>query len=218
MRDFYLAYLNSAAWRQRRNRKLRQVGWQCERCPAKRHLEVHHRTYERLGKEFDSDLEALCESCHNAEHIAQANDSAEGVYLKFARHALRVNPFHTIGELAEDTKRLCAQHHVAYEGYHVDRAIALLTATRIMRTPSREHAEALKPFNDRPIAHAEALSLLNRLYQQPLSEVIRTIPSGPTEAEQLEHEQRVLAQAQLFRNVRPRRSVTLEQLAEIFSE
>lgn len=216
MRDFYLAYLNSAAWRQRRNRKLRQVGWQCERCPAKRHLEVHHRTYERLGKEFDSDLEALCESCHNAEHITQTNDSAEGVYLKFARQALRAKPFHAIGELAEDTKRLCALHHVPYQGYHVDRAIALLTATWIVRAPSR--AETPNHSEDGPISHADALSLLNRIYQVPLSEVILTIPSGPTAAQQLAHEERVRAQAQLFRNVRPRRSVTLEQLAEIFSE
>lgn len=29
------------------------------------HLEVHHRTYERVGSERDDDLVALCTSCHD---------------------------------------------------------------------------------------------------------------------------------------------------------
>lgn len=31
-------------------------------------LQVHHLNYDRLGKELDSDLMALCESCHRTVH------------------------------------------------------------------------------------------------------------------------------------------------------
>ena len=31
-------------------------------------LEVHHRTYERLGEELASDLTVLCNRCHHVHH------------------------------------------------------------------------------------------------------------------------------------------------------
>lgn len=65
-RDAYLAYLKSKAWRRRRDRRLRIDNHTCQTCGAKRCLEVHHRTYERIGKERMGDLITLCCACHSA--------------------------------------------------------------------------------------------------------------------------------------------------------
>jgi 5-methylcytosine-specific restriction endonuclease McrA len=40
----------------------------CERCGGQDALQVHHRTYERLGAELDEDFEVLCRRCHATEH------------------------------------------------------------------------------------------------------------------------------------------------------
>jgi len=61
---FYLAYIRSAAWRARRERALRLAGYRCQVCGEGGRLEVHHRTYERLGHEADADLTVLCRWCH----------------------------------------------------------------------------------------------------------------------------------------------------------
>jgi len=57
-------YLQSAHWQEVRKRKLKQAGYKCEACGAKVKLDIHHLTYQRLGKERLSDLQALCRSCH----------------------------------------------------------------------------------------------------------------------------------------------------------
>jgi hypothetical protein len=64
-------YLSSAQWKKLKYRKLRSVGWKCERCGYKGYkgqLHVHHKTYETKGSEDLNDLEVLCKRCHKAEH------------------------------------------------------------------------------------------------------------------------------------------------------
>lgn len=39
-------------------------GQKCERCDACTGLELHHKTYERFGRELPSDLEILCKRHH----------------------------------------------------------------------------------------------------------------------------------------------------------
>lgn len=75
----YETYMKSHAWRRTRNRKLRIHGRFCNRCdPEKKQhgkkIEVHHLTYERLGKERMSDLEVLCKECHDIEHPHRHRD------------------------------------------------------------------------------------------------------------------------------------------------
>ncbi len=66
----YLAYIVSPLWRHNpaRLRELEAAQFQCRLCPnakATGHLiEIHHRTYQRLGCEIDGDLTALCRECH----------------------------------------------------------------------------------------------------------------------------------------------------------
>jgi hypothetical protein len=64
----YDDYLKTEEWQMRRQAALRQADYQCFMCPNKSKLEVHHRTYERLGAERPEDLIVLCESCHRRHH------------------------------------------------------------------------------------------------------------------------------------------------------
>jgi hypothetical protein len=53
----------------------------CERCRTSGYkLEVHHLTYERFGREWDEDLQALCHPCHVIadKERRQANRSKYG--------------------------------------------------------------------------------------------------------------------------------------------
>ena len=67
----YAAYLRSETWQATKRRKLSSVDWCCENCGAEwgmTALDVHHLTYERLGREKDEDLRVLCRACHGDEH------------------------------------------------------------------------------------------------------------------------------------------------------
>jgi hypothetical protein len=81
--EFYKSYLNSPAWRLKKQGRLKRAGYQCEfvtthhkpggavemRCPRTRYLCVHHNTYERLGQEEDKDLDVFCWFHHMIEHL-----------------------------------------------------------------------------------------------------------------------------------------------------
>lgn len=64
--DAYEARVKRYDWLNDYGRRIRaRACGRCERCKKKsRRLEVHHLTYERLGRERDEDLQALCPSCH----------------------------------------------------------------------------------------------------------------------------------------------------------
>lgn len=65
--DWYNAYLRSFAWAVKRGEALKRDAYQCQNCfaPAE---EVHHLTYENVGREPLSDLVSLCKSCHDGIH------------------------------------------------------------------------------------------------------------------------------------------------------
>ena len=63
----YHEYIKTEAWRERAEAAKQRVGDRCQICnrPATRvTLDVHHRTYERLGNEHPEDLTVLCRGCH----------------------------------------------------------------------------------------------------------------------------------------------------------
>lgn len=66
----YDKYIMSPEWAYRREERLRFAGHRCELCNVDGRLEVHHRTYERLGSEMLTDLIVLCEVCHGIFHEA----------------------------------------------------------------------------------------------------------------------------------------------------
>ena len=61
----YQEYLKSPHWKEIRKRALDRAGHHCFVCRDTKNLNVHHNSYERLGKELDTDLIVLCEKCHN---------------------------------------------------------------------------------------------------------------------------------------------------------
>lgn len=64
----YATYINSVEWRIKAYEAKRRAGWSCMLCGATMWLEVHHRTYARLGRERPSDLVVLCWRCHRRHH------------------------------------------------------------------------------------------------------------------------------------------------------
>jgi len=61
----YQSYLNSAWWKAQREKALERATYRCQLCNNPDDvLQVHHRTYERLGEELPEDLTVLCKSCH----------------------------------------------------------------------------------------------------------------------------------------------------------
>lgn len=64
----YSEFLETAYWSRRHLDVSLDFGWRCALCNVKSPLQVHHRTYERRGHEFDRDLIPLCKECHRAFH------------------------------------------------------------------------------------------------------------------------------------------------------
>lgn len=90
----YSDYLLSDEWKERAEDMKRKIG-KCQignaskkyGSPCSGPLQVHHNTYERIGREFDSDLIVVCK--HHHEIIHEINDrntfsdlpKEEGVYI-----------------------------------------------------------------------------------------------------------------------------------------
>ena len=64
----YEEYLKSEAWAQHRTVTIRRAGGICECCEHFPATQVHHLTYERIGRESDTDLMAVCTFCHELLH------------------------------------------------------------------------------------------------------------------------------------------------------
>jgi HNH endonuclease len=64
----YEVYLATNYWRNLRERAFSELGRSCRVCTETGSLHVHHKTYERLGRERVADLEILCERCHQEKH------------------------------------------------------------------------------------------------------------------------------------------------------
>lgn len=70
----YWARLSGAAWRQLADRLKRQADYCCQWCgtegrertndPKSPSLHVHHKNYQRLASEKESDLIVVCSACH----------------------------------------------------------------------------------------------------------------------------------------------------------
>jgi restriction endonuclease Mrr len=65
----YRLYLRTPEWRRTRAAALLRAGDACSLDVTHTdNLEVHHRTYERLGAELVTDLAVLCHTCHGLYH------------------------------------------------------------------------------------------------------------------------------------------------------
>lgn len=68
----YAEYLNSPEWKALRSSVMERCEGICEGCRQKTAEDVHHLTYQHIGREFLFELVGLCRSCHTRWHEDQA--------------------------------------------------------------------------------------------------------------------------------------------------
>lgn len=65
----YEAYIGSPQWRRvKRAYRASDLPQRCFLCATTERIELHHRTYERVGRELLTDLIPLCAECHALAH------------------------------------------------------------------------------------------------------------------------------------------------------
>jgi 5-methylcytosine-specific restriction endonuclease McrA len=64
----YIEHLAGIDWQVVRGDVLARANYRCEECGSPWGLQVHHKTYERLGNETLDDLVCLCRDCHRKKH------------------------------------------------------------------------------------------------------------------------------------------------------
>jgi 5-methylcytosine-specific restriction endonuclease McrA len=64
----YETYLRSPEWKEKSHAAKERAGWRCALDFNGKDLDVHHRTYARLGHEDPDDLIVLCHRCHQRHH------------------------------------------------------------------------------------------------------------------------------------------------------
>jgi hypothetical protein len=80
----YKIYLLSKHWQQWRLEVLAFWEHRCALCYSRENVEVHHRTYERLGNERLTDCIVLCARCHKL-HTNFTGHFLAGVYAGVQR-------------------------------------------------------------------------------------------------------------------------------------
>ena len=66
--DWYDAYLQSDAWREKRAQALKRDGGLCQGCLERPATQVHHLTYAHVGDELLFELISICDDCHERAH------------------------------------------------------------------------------------------------------------------------------------------------------
>lgn len=90
----YHTYIRSQKWARRRARYFRRHAYCCTICGTDRRVELHHHTYQRLGRERDKDLVPLCGIHHkgvHAYHNSQGGSLSDATfaYIRRMRGKLR---------------------------------------------------------------------------------------------------------------------------------
>jgi hypothetical protein len=145
--------------------------YRCQQCGAGRALQVHHRTYDRVGAEWDEDLQVLCADCHRGETIQQMHDIPQArVFLKLAAEVLKEQPYATFADLASDVKDRCAKLGIHADFTAIDKALSVLSASSRVTPPPAQTASELheRTTQGRPISHQEAREFLVRMDFAPL--------------------------------------------------
>lgn len=75
----YDSYLQSKHWKTFSAAYRKKHKRCCEFCGSIGRTELHHITYERLGRERNSDVVLLCEDCHAEIHVLVKNGKARSI-------------------------------------------------------------------------------------------------------------------------------------------
>lgn len=83
----YEMYLKSRHWLMLRNAIITH-DTVCAICGEKKPLQLHHKTYKRIGNESANDLLPLCEECHKLVHSTGASEFVKNIgHNKRKRHS-----------------------------------------------------------------------------------------------------------------------------------
>lgn len=74
----YREYLGSPQWKARAEAFRAAWDHRCAICYSSAKLEVHHRTYERLGHELNTDCIPLCKHCHKMANGRRRREAMKG--------------------------------------------------------------------------------------------------------------------------------------------
>ena len=72
--EWYKDYLKSYEWIEKRKLVFNRCKGVCEGCGLKAAVQVHHKTYANVGKEFLFELLGVCMDCHERIHEENEND------------------------------------------------------------------------------------------------------------------------------------------------
>jgi len=158
----YADYLLTPEWKRRRNHALATARYRCATCDARRELQVHHLAYERLGQEWDVDLEVLCRTCHEGHHFNESRKQHLGIYVKLVSEAIRAGAYTSFADLSAAVKDLCAVHTIPFNRERVTRALDALSTNRLA-VPTQAVVVREAPHEARPIGRQEAAAILRRL-------------------------------------------------------
>ena len=118
----YAEYIESPGWAAKAQSAKQRAGQKCQLCGAKRKdvkLHAHHNTYQRLGREKNTDLLVLCEPCHGRHHDKLPKpdgeqlplDSTNGAVdaIESVVNAVTLPEYDTMSDddKVEEAKRLC---------------------------------------------------------------------------------------------------------------
>src|SRR5262245_34921947 len=59
---------NPEHWQWVRLQAFKRDGFRCRMCNGQDDLQGHHRTYDRWGKEWVTDITTVCKRCHQRHH------------------------------------------------------------------------------------------------------------------------------------------------------
>lgn len=77
----YDSYLQTDRWRELAGLIRKKAEYRCQLCASPDRLEVHHRTYARVGCERIADLICLCHECHTTFHTHRKLIADSGAIL-----------------------------------------------------------------------------------------------------------------------------------------
>lgn len=86
----YKQYLKSKTWKRIREKAMIRAGYKCQLCNQGGKLNVHHRSYENLGREHASDLITLCEKCHTTFHKAAEVAKLHKLFNMFIKNRIEI--------------------------------------------------------------------------------------------------------------------------------
>src|ERR1700704_4400632 len=124
----YADYLQTAEWRQRRERSLARALWQCEwpGCRTKFGLQVHHKSYEHLGDELDQELAVLCDEHHEGYHRTYGHTEPGPLTNKYAvvvgELAALDRDFDSLADFSGAVKDALVKHHLPNDPASLHRA------------------------------------------------------------------------------------------------